>query len=142
VRAHRIRWIAPFVLALAGCVPLTLSSEDAMDFEQYRSVYVAPIDGYYERGALQDLVSELERRSGFERVTVDPYEPTDLELYVHVTFVEEWDDDGVDYSFFTEYVARRTVDAAIVKAGEFETDDSFRDLVDRLVEEFQRGYRI
>ena len=74
----RRRWLLCVLglwLAVIGCAPMTFSREAAIDFDRYRSVYVTvTLDGFEDPMATAYLATELERDSGFRRVTTDPAE--------------------------------------------------------------------
>lgn len=93
-------WVALLgaTLSSSGCVPLTFSREQPIDFEVYRHVVVQVhlqglADLYGETSATVYFASELQELSGFETVSVGNTEAADVVLSVSVN-VTEW----VDYS--------------------------------------------
>ena len=92
---------------VSACVPMTFSKEEAIDFERYRSVRVEVITfgeaafwGATE--AAHYLAGELSHGSGFERVTTDANQTTDLVLEVRLSLTIDVsvDDEGDEH---TEY---------------------------------------
>ncbi len=153
----------------SGCLPMTFSNEGSIDFDRYERVYVTPIldpDGYRTDAdavlgapARGYLISALVEDSGFSMVTGDPSTPVDLILEVRLDFWSEaevqtdvYDDGTVVEQTSDEFVAHAyyratTPQGMLVLSGEEETrdedlDDAIEDVLDMVVHEFLKPYRI
>ncbi len=73
------------LMLVAGCVPVTVSHDGAVDFQRYDSVYVAPLEGDGSPNDRRYLTGELGLRSGFGTVSDDEDVPTDTVLFVDLT---------------------------------------------------------
>lgn len=113
--------------ALSGCVPMTFSREEVIDFSLYQKVgvdvHLGPVSAYYgaER-ASSYLASELRRDSGFEQVTVDLTE-ADIDVYlsVNVRLAERIVEDeygflDVEYEALAQFAALDT-EGQVVDSG-------------------------
>jgi len=129
----------------AACVPMTFSEKGAVDFEKYRSVRVdvQPDDALLT--ANKHLAQELHRVSGFQYVTTNPAQATDLVLQVDIVSVDPPDQEGENYLAKVEFAAY-TAQGAKVDSGE-DFDDSMtqaeaiEDALDEVAAHYIRPYR-
>ena len=144
------KWLC-LVLALGpvtACAPLTFSEPAILDFASYRSVRVEVLPSFTDPTyATQYLASELERNSGFERVTTDPAERVDLVLRVQVAVTSEVDGDGeIQYEGDAEYVATTPRGVLVAEGSEEDTSASPTEVVEDALDEvalrFIHPYRL
>lgn len=140
------------VLTCGGsCAPLTVSLDQAIDFERYPSVHVAVISG--ASGAdTRYLVAQLLSTSGFQLVTADPEVATHAFLQVELSShgVTSTDADGwINTSYEGE--ARFTLFDAetleVIDSGSVEDSSAFAleiddDLMDRVALHYHRPFRL
>ena len=134
---------------LAGCTPVTLDNEPAIDFERYRSVYVEPLQGEGSTDDRRFLAARLAEDSGFSLVTTDPNVDVDTVLFVRVDLVDvDTDQDGdltydVNAIFRLEDAYNRSViDRGEVRDDASYEDEAFREALDDVVLHYLRAYRI
>jgi hypothetical protein len=139
-----------------SCVPMTFSREEAIDFNRYRSVRVVVVAfgearSWGEAEAAHYLADELVEGSGFERVTTDPNQKTDLVLEARLSLrtevsVDEEGDESVEYhgeaSFtaFDEVGAR--VDAGTVSDSSTTANETLQDTLDEVGLHYLGAYRL
>ena len=135
-------------LALAGCVPVTLDRDPPIDFERWRAVYVAPIDGA-RSGEARDFAAAMQADSGFTTVTTNPNARVDAVLYVRVDVDEDWDAEDQEYDY--DAVARvrlesaldgRVLDTTTVDDGGDTESEAVEDALDEVVQRYLRPYRL
>lgn len=134
---------------LAGCVPVTLDNEPAIDFERYRSVYVEPLQGEGSSDDRRFLVQKLREDSGFSLVTSDPNVDVDTILFVRVDLVDvDTDQDGdLTYDVNAIFRLEDALNGTLIDKGEVRDDasyedEAFREALDDVVLHYLRAYRI
>jgi hypothetical protein len=142
---------------LAGsCVPMTFSKEQAIDFDRYRTVRmsVIPFDEATFWGAeeaTQYLAGELSASSGFERVSTDLGEDTDLQLEVRLSLrtevnVDEDGNEDVDYRGQASFTALdrsgARVDGGVVDDSSTTAFETMEDTLDEVALHYLAPYRL
>ena len=142
---------------LGGCLPMTLSHEGNVDFTQYRSVYVQPIEitgnavfSDIDSATQNYLVSELANIGGFDVVTGDEFAETDCVLVVRLRVDEDYTvRDGQDertYSSIADFVLQTRDGQRIISSDVSEESSSIvesqQDALDEVAHFFLAPYRI
>lgn len=129
---------------LAACAPVTLENKGAIDFERYRTVWVAPLGGDGSPNDRDYLVDELRDASGFARVTTDPDETVAADLVVTLD-----EDRGVSAGDYTVYVRWELSepDGTLIDSGRSDVteQDAFEavdEALDEVVVHYLQPYRI
>ena len=153
--------LTAIAIACAGCTPLTFSNEAAVDFNQYTSVYIAPLEGadwsfpMFGDEDLDDyLVEEMTDHSGFSLFTTNPDQESSLYLYVTIQVKEEEKttstDDGTETEYEFEAIAtyeaftggNKLIDKGSEKDTSSDRDAAIRDALDEIVIHYLPTYRI
>lgn len=143
-------------LSAAACVPMTFSKEAAIDFDRYRSVRVevvpfAEAEFWGAAEAAHYLAGELSDGSGFERVTTDPNESTDLLLEVRLSLtsqvsVDEDGDEHTEYdgeaSFTAFDNAGARIDGGLVSDSSITGMETLEDTLDEVALHYLAPYRL
>ena len=145
------------IATLVGCLPMTLSHEGNIDFTQYRSVYVQPIEitgnavfSDIDSATQSYLVNELAMISGFAVVTGDEQAETDCVLVVRMRVDEDFIvRDGADertYSTYADFTLRtpdgRQIISSDVSEGNSSIVEAQEDALDEVAHYFLAPYRI
>jgi uncharacterized lipoprotein YmbA len=135
---------AVVALVLGACAPVTLENTGAVDFERYRTVWVAPLEGDGSPNDRDYLIDELRAASGFARVTTDPDETVAADLVVTLD-----EDRGVTAGDYTVYVRWELSepDGTLIDRGSSDVteEDAFEaveEALDEVVVHYLRPYRI
>lgn len=123
-----------------ACTPVTLSHRGVIDFTQYRTVYVAPLEGDGSPNDRDYLIKALRDSAGFREVVTDETTDSDVVLTVEITA----DRDGSSVALhwqLTEQGSTETVDTGDVT----ESGDYFAAVeacMDEVVSHYLGPYRI
>ncbi len=157
------RWFAAALVAPAGCLPLTLGREPAVDFERHAIVFLAPFDGpagYLDvtdgSSARDYLAAGLDTDSGFRRVVYDPAGATvALRVSLDVTRdADAWDtlddEEGEpeeSYDATATFELIQLMDQSIIDQGSVDDSasteaEAIEDALDELVNHYLHPYRL
>ncbi len=145
------------LIGLSGCLPMTFSHDGEIDFTQYSSVYVQPIEltgdavfSDLDTATQRYLVDELKSVSGFTQVTDDPNVATDAVLVVRLRVDQDYeyrnDREYRTYSSSANFTLRTQSGTTIVSSDVSDDNEELResqeDALDEVAHFFLAPYRI
>jgi hypothetical protein len=144
-------------LWLTSCLPMTFSHEGVIDFTQYQSVYVQPVEltgsavfSDIDTATQSYLIDVLREDAGFRTVTGDSTASTDAVLVVQLRVDQEIEiREGQDlrrYLSRAEFTLRTASGSAIISGDVSDENDEIResqeDALDEVAHFFLAPYRL
>lgn len=138
-----------------GCVPLTFSHDEALDFGAYETAYLEVLvtdAAFYYGGenARRYLLRKLRESSGFKSVVIDPEQEVDVNLRVQISLTEVVisTDDGLDFEYeslasftATDAVGRVVDSGSVADSGPYPSE-AVEDALDEVALHYLSPYRL
>ncbi len=147
---RRVAALCMTIAACVSCTSLTFSEEGLLDFQKYSSVRVEMelLNAGADRVYVDYFVREMREVSGFETVTADEGQETDviLSVVVAVQYEQSNDDSGnLEYRAEANFIALTpdgdVLDRDSLTDESYSFDEAIEDALDEIAARYIRPYR-